>query len=538
MSGLKTDQNSGNHNLRTNYSCSHRIISGGTESIENVEDHDSYQAVSNSNITENDLDFTSIFDKAILAGITSSPFSTKSEVEKTTAKTSSADEKPQQSSKKESKLILDEMEERILIKLTIIQYDNCLYYYDGYCYQIIRNQKELVKLIRSKVSRNAFASSTLRCFPDLYTYIQTNEALISSDCIRKNTYYVSFQNGTLNLRDMKLYPHSPEYLTFYSLDANWIPHPTTRYFQQFLQNVSGGDSQISLRIMESLGYMLSPLNCGKCFFVMGNAQNSGKSTLGKFLQEVLGQKLVSTKSVEQLPGRFSLGDIQGKLLNLSMDLPKEKLKANTVSIVKQITGGDTITVEKKYDEQREVAHCNMRFLFASNHPVTISQNEEDDAFWDRMIVIPFLYSIDRASADNDFLEKLLNEKDDIISSCIIALGNVINNNYIFSPCKAADQLKQNWRYRVYDDTKSIPLFVDHCLDITENPKDKLYLTDLYDLYADFCDNYDLPIAKYNSFSKWLVSNIDKCGKKRIHETGQNPRCGITGLKLKEHPDNA
>lgn len=83
------------------------------------------------------------------------------------------------------------MEERILKMLTIIQYDDCLYYYDGYCYQIIRNQKELVKLIRSKVSRNAFASSTLRCFPDLYTYIQTNEALISSDCMRKiHTMYL------------------------------------------------------------------------------------------------------------------------------------------------------------------------------------------------------------------------------------------------------------------------------------------------------------------------------------------------------------
>lgn len=79
---------------------------------------------------------------------------------------------------------------------------------------------------------------------------------------------------------------------------------------------------------------------------MGNAQNSGKSTLGIFLQQVLGLKLVATKSVSQLAERFSLGDIQGKLLNLSMDLPNGKLNAATVSIIKQITGGDTITVEK------------------------------------------------------------------------------------------------------------------------------------------------------------------------------------------------
>lgn len=442
--------------------------------------------------------------------------------------------------KKANAMSLQEMTYEILQRLTFIRHDNCVYYYNHKCYQIIEDWVALLELVCSEVSEDAFNSFTLSKFGHLFTYLKTRPRFIPVDYkkrLQRSAYYISLKNGVIDLKSMKLLPHSPKYLIFYSLDANWIPHPTTRYFQQFLQNVSGGDSQISLRIMESLGYMLSPLNCGKCFFVMGNAQNSGKSTLGKFLQEVLGQKLVSTKSVEQLSERFSLGDVPGKLLNLSMDLPKEKLNANTVSIVKQITGGDTITVEKKYDKQREVAHCNMRFLFASNHPVTISPNDEDDAFWDRMIVIPFLYSIDRASADNDFLEKLLDEKDDIISSCIIALGNVINNNYIFSPCEAADQLKRNWRYRVYDDTKSIPLFVDHCLDITENPEDKLYLKELYDQYADFCDNYNLPIAKYNSFSKWLVSNIDKCGKKRIHKTGQNPRYGITGLKLKEHPDN-
>ena len=44
-------------------------------------------------------------------------------------------------------------------------------------------------------------------------------------------------------------------------------------------------------------------------------------------------------------------------------------------------------------------------------------------------------------------------KDDIISTCLKALGKVINNHYTFSPCPAADRLKQNWRYREYDYTR-------------------------------------------------------------------------------------
>lgn len=179
----------------------------------------------------------------------------------------------------------------------------------------------------------------------------------------------------------------------------------------------------------------------------------------------------------------------------------------------------------------------MRFLFASNYPVTVPKNDDDDAFWDRMIVIPFLYPIDRSAADPDFLEKLLNEKDDIISTCLKALGKVINNHYTFSPCPAADRLKQNWRYREYDYTRSIPIFVDHCLDVTKDPADKLYLQELYQCYCEFCNTYDLPVTNYNSFSAWLTTNIEGCSKKRIHETDKNPMAGLVGLRLKNISEN-
>lgn len=112
-----------------------------------------------------------------------------------------------------------------------------------------------------------------------------------------------------------------------------------------------------------------------------------------------------------------------------------------------------------------------------------------------------------------------------------------NNHYTFSPCPAADRLKQNWRYREYDYSRSIPIFVDHCLDVTKNPADKLYLQELYQCYCDFCNTYDLPVTTYNSFSAWLTTNIEGCSKKRIHETDKNPMAGLVGLRLKNIPEN-
>ena len=85
--------------------------------------------------------------------------------------------------------------------------------------------------------------------------------------------------------------------------------------------------------------------------------------------------------------------------------------------------------------------------------------------------------------------------------------------------------------------RSVFIFVDHCLDVTKDPADKLYLQELYQCYCDFCNTYDLPVTTYNSFSAWLTTNIEGCSKKRIHETDKNPMAGLVGLRLKNIPEN-
>lgn len=440
---------------------------------------------------------------------------------------------------KPSSMTLDDMSKKMLEKLILIRHDGNIYYYNDYYYQIIKDDDELLELIRSEISYDAFASTSLSRFPNLLRYFKSDANLTPSNYeekLRKATYYVAFRNGVLNLNTMELKKHSPKYLVFYMLDADWKPSSEPRYFQKFLQDTSRNDPQIELRIKESLGYLFSSINYGKCFFVMGTAQNSGKSTLGIFIEKVLGKKLVTNKSVDQLSKRFGLGDIHGTLLNLSMDMPNGDLTAPAVSIIKQITGGDSITVERKYDKLREVSYCHMRFLFASNYPVTIPKEDDNDAFWNRMVIIPFLYSVDPSNADPELPSKLLKEKDAIISTCIKALGNVIQNHYIFSPCQAADQLKQSWRYQKYDITRSVPVFAESCLEITENPNDKLYLGDLYQEYLAFCSSHHLTTTTYNSFAAWLSTNLEGCSRKRIHETGKSPRAGLTGIKVKIDPD--
>lgn len=328
---------------------------------------------------------------------------------------------------------LQYMAEEVLKNVKIILHNNCLYYYTGKSYQLIKDDEELLRLIRSAVSHTAFGTTSTKKFYDLLRYLKADESLIPEDYdrhIQEAQYYVPLQNGILDLRTMELNPHSSKYLTFYQLDAEWKSNTEPKRFIKFLKSISGGEKEIALRIVETIGYILSPIN-SKYFFVMGTAPNSGKSTLGELLRRILGSDLVSSLAPHQLSERFALGDIQGKLLNLSMDLPKGKLNPVTVSIIKQITGGDTIAVEQKY-EKIKVIKSNMRFLFASNYPVTVPQEDDDDGFWDRMIVLPFLYSVNKQEKDIQLIEKFMKEKSDIVCFCLQALRNVIEDKCILS----------------------------------------------------------------------------------------------------------
>lgn len=429
---------------------------------------------------------------------------------------------------------LHDMAEKILAKVIMIKYNGALFFYTGRTYRCINDGEALLKLVRERVSHDAFACTSVKKFSDLLIFLRADDKLVPSNLeerLNKSKYYVVLQNGILDLKRMGLLSHSPEYLTFYELNAYWEPSSRLPEFQTFLMRVSGGDSEVIQRVKEVVGYLLSPVNEGKYFFVMGTAHNSGKSTLGELVKRILGEEYVISRSTNQIGGRFSLGDIQGKMLNMSLDLPKGKLNTLTVSLIKQITGGDLISTEQKYEKIKEI-RTNMRFLFGSNFPVTLPKEDDDDAFWERMIIIPFLYSIDKGEADPNILSKLMQEKDGIVTQCLLAFNEILTRCCIFSQCKAADLMKFNWRYRNFDHTGTIEKFINEFIKVTGNHKDYIFSQELYQQYKEYCEEHGNDMVNYSEFLPWIRSNLEGCQRKRVHQTGHNPRSAITGVQLK------
>ena len=440
---------------------------------------------------------------------------------------------PQSSSRSQPIMVLDDLAKAVLGCVKIIKYGDLLYYYTGKTYRVIGNGSQLLRLIRSQVSNNPFGSTCVRKFSDLLVFLQSDDTLVPQDLdsrLTKAQYYVVFQNGVLDLWDMKLLLHSHKYLTFYELDAFWNKDTHSPTFENFLEKISGGDTEIIQRIKEVMGYLLSPVNEGKYFFVMGTTPNSGKSTLGELLRKLLGSENVISRAPYQMSGRFTFGDIHGKLLDIAPDLPNGKFTPVTTAIIKQITGGDTITVEQKYENMKEVK-SRMRFLFGSNFPVSIYPDNSDEAFWDRMILLPFLHPLKKEEEDPLILQKLLNEKEAIIYKCLMAFHKVLRNHCIFSYCKAAEEMKSSWRYCKENSSQSIIEFSKKFIMATGDPKDWLYSQDLYRRYIEFCECESYDYLSYTGFLSWMCHNIEGCQQKRVHLTNHNPRSALIGIRF-------
>lgn len=95
----------------------------------------------------------------------------------------------------------------------------------------------------------------------------------------------------------------------------------------------------------AIGYLMIYPARGKFFIVMGYARDSGKSVLGNFIQRLYPDDSVGNLRLQEMKGTFASMSFLNAVLNLELDMPNAKLNAEVASRLKQITGGDSITVQ-------------------------------------------------------------------------------------------------------------------------------------------------------------------------------------------------
>ena len=380
-------------------------------------------------------------------------------------------------------------------RVSIISYGNALYYHNGYYYANL-DAEHLIRLYREHVDYELNYESSLYGYKDLYECCVTDPKLQRSEA-ENEPIYAPLQNGIFDLEKQRLYPHSPDRLTFTCIKAKYDPKAKCPVFDSFLFLVTHGNPQLLERFWMALGSLFIYPTRGKFFIFMEGVSNSGKSVLGNFCQRLYPKESVSNIRLRTMKENFGLMRLLGAVINFELDMPNTKLNAEVVSRLKQITGGDSIDVPRKYLSSVTLER-QIKFVFASNHPLCL--DGEDDAFEKRIVYLPFDRAVPDDQQDPYLGDKIWAERNAIITKALHYARKLVRLNYIFPKIPQVDSAE----YVVQNSSiKSAGQFVQESCERCD-PDVVTALEDLYNAYLDFCKEKDVWACSRSAFKEALT----------------------------------
>lgn len=421
-----------------------------------------------------------------------------------------------------------DMAQDLMSRLPMRLIKGALYAFDGKVYRFVTvdvMQRLIVKHCRDYIK----TVGTPSIIKQIYDFIRA-EPNISRDGLRQNVRYVVMENGLLDLGTLALRPFDPHTFVTARLNGKFLREKAGQCptFNAFISTITGGDTLLEKRIWEAIGYALVPDSKGKVFFLFQGVPNSGKSLLGDFIASCFDEDAVTSMDFNALGLQFGPSSLVGKSLCQAMDLAAAPWDAKAVGVLKALTGNDLISADVKY-QPRIMFRNTATFIFGSNHAVTTATN--DEAFFERLVVIPFAHNVPHEKQDRTLLDKLIAERDAIISTAILHYIELRKNNYRFSGDFGLNEVVSKERGKAVSPDQAI---ADYFCQECELEDGAITFTE--DLYAHFSERYpglaDMGTFsnKLYAFSEWMFSGRVKKIRKRREGAG-NPVSAFQGLKL-------
>jgi len=251
-------------------------------------------------------------------------------------------------------------------------------------------EKKLKDLLGDKL-KPRHLTETIR-ITKVYTYCKQED-------FTEDPGSIPLQNGEYDFTLRTLIPFTPHHNHRNKLPIKYEPNTDCPTIKKFINEVAPGDE---VTIQELFGYLLVkgyPIQ--KCFILQGSGAN-GKSTLLRLMEAFIGKENVSSVSLYDLVTKtFSKAELYNKLANITPDIGADELKRT--GIFKALTGGDTITAERKNQHPFQFTNY-AKMIFSCNQLPTSPDNS--DAFFRRFMIFQFKQIFDDTRADRSLLDKL------------------------------------------------------------------------------------------------------------------------------------
>jgi P4 family phage/plasmid primase-like protien len=412
----------------------------------------------------------------------------------------------------------------------IFIYEQIREYQDGW-YQV-RGERELLERIRDRVSgRYEVHVGQLKEILELVKIrLSATPPKVNDDPL-----FICCKNGLMDLRTFTLFPHDPDKVFLYQVNASFHDEMECRDFIKFLETILVNedlqpDQELIDLLQEFLGYILFvgeiPFHCAAIFLGPGS---NGKSVLINVIERILAW-IVSHVPLQQIGvDRFASADLVGSVLNVSPEIGRDDKLSEQV---KAILAGDMMMHQRKFEHPFN-ARVTAKHIITANH--LPQATDTSFGFFRRFLIFRFrkvfLFEYEKTlrvdceargipyqEADG-FIEKTLaTEIDGIFVWMLRGLVRLLNRG-AFPSCESSDREMQHFKSR----SQTVEDFAKKYLPASS--PDKVSLETAYSQYARYCRANDYYPASTRKFAERLR-------KESFHiERGTEGATFIYGTKL-------
>jgi putative DNA primase/helicase len=247
---------------------------------------------------------------------------------------------------------------------------------------------------------------------------------------------------------------------------------------------------------------------------------SGKSTFLDAIRAMLGHDATASLTPQQMTSeRFGGAELYGSWANIRNDIPASVIE--DTGQFKEITAGDPIKAEQKYDDP---------FFFEPNSKHMFSANQlpeadtDDEAFFRRILLVAFPTTVPRAERDPQLAEKLEDELSGILNWCLEGLQRLQQHGR-FSQDRTPGRTQDTWDKW----GNSVKRFAKTCLEEVSSDE-SMRKAELHQIYLNFCDGEGIPAETQHQLTRKL--KMEGFDDGREYEGGERHRVffgvGLTG----------
>ena len=241
------------------------------------------------------------------------------------------------------------------------------------------------------------------------------EIAIREDQLDRDRWLFNVQNGTIDLSSGKLLRHKKsDYITKLS-PVEFQKNAEAPRWQAFLYDIFAGDDALIGFIRRAIGYTLTgDIREHALFFCYGQGRN-GKSTFLEVIRELMSDYSIQSdfatfQSTRNEGPRHDLARMRGARLVTAIEAHGDRSFDSTV--LKQMTGGDTVTARNLYESSFEF-RPQFKLWLAANHLPLV--REQTEAFWSRILMVPFTVVIPAHKRKKNLGRQLVKELPGILN---------------------------------------------------------------------------------------------------------------------------